>query len=83
MHEKRDINKDLLTYLLLLLISTTVTVLRDFYYVYWEYKKQVDENIPPVHPCRKIQFKLREKLTEELTRMEKLGLIKKMYEPTS
>ena len=31
-----------------------------------EYKIQVDENVPPVvHPCRKIPFKLRGKLTEE------------------
>jgi hypothetical protein len=44
-----------------------------------EYKIQVDENVPPVvRPCRKIPFKLRGKLTEELTRMEKLGVIKKI-----
>ena len=60
-----------------------MTVLRDLV-VYREYKIQVDENmLPVVHPCRKIPFKLREKLTEELTRMEKLGVIKKIYEPTS
>ena len=38
---------------------------------------------PVVHPCRKIPFKLRGKLTEVLTTMEKLGLIKKIDEPTS
>ena len=49
-----------------------------------EYKIRVDENVPPVvHPCRKIPFKLRRKHTEELTRMEKLGVIKKIDEPTS
>lgn len=49
-----------------------------------EHKIQVDESVTPVvHPCRKIPFKLREKLKEELARMEKLGVIKKIDEPTA
>ena len=37
---------------------------------------------PVVHPCRKVPFKLREKLKEELARMEKKEVIKKIDEPT-
>nr|XP_054602637.1 uncharacterized protein K02A2.6-like [Nothobranchius furzeri] len=43
----------------------------------------VDKNVPPVvHPGRKIPFALREKLKDELARMEKLEVIKKIDEPT-
>lgn len=37
---------------------------------------------PVVHPCRKVPFALQEKLKDELARMEKLGVIKKIDEPT-
>lgn len=37
---------------------------------------------PVVHPCRKVAFKLRQKLKEELARMEKMEVIKKIDEPT-
>ncbi|XP_061887621.1 uncharacterized protein K02A2.6-like isoform X2 [Entelurus aequoreus] len=43
----------------------------------------VDKNVfPVVHPCRKVPFALREKLKDELARMEKLGVIKRIDEPT-
>uniref|UniRef100_A0A3Q2DAV3 ribonuclease H n=1 Tax=Cyprinodon variegatus TaxID=28743 RepID=A0A3Q2DAV3_CYPVA len=48
-----------------------------------EHKIFVDKSVSPVvHPCRKIPFALRNKLKEELVRMEKLGVIKKIDEPT-
>ncbi|XP_054590187.2 retrovirus-related Pol polyprotein from transposon 412 [Nothobranchius furzeri] len=48
-----------------------------------QHKICVDKNVPPVvHPCRKIPFALREKLKDELARMEKLEVIKKIDEPT-
>ncbi|XP_038139714.1 uncharacterized protein LOC119782701 [Cyprinodon tularosa] len=48
-----------------------------------EHKICVDKSVSPVvHPCRKIPFALRNKLKEELVRMEKLGVIKKIDEPT-
>ncbi len=37
---------------------------------------------PVVHACRKVPFALREKLKEELARMEKLDVIKRIDEPT-
>lgn len=37
---------------------------------------------PVVQPCRKVPFALRGKLKDELARMEKLGVIKKIDEPT-
>ncbi|XP_072769847.1 LETM1 domain-containing protein 1 isoform X1 [Nerophis lumbriciformis] len=43
----------------------------------------VDKNVfPVVHPCRKVPFALREKLKDELARMEKLEVIKRIDEPT-
>ncbi|KAK0139299.1 hypothetical protein N1851_024069 [Merluccius polli] len=43
----------------------------------------VDESVSPVvHPCRKVPFKLRERLKEELARMEKMKVIQKIDEPT-
>lgn len=48
-----------------------------------KHKIRVDESVSPVvHPCRKVPFALREKLKEELARMEKLEVIKKIDEPT-
>lgn len=47
------------------------------------HKIHVDKSVTPVvHPCRKVPFALREKLKDELARMEKLGIIKKIDEPT-
>lgn len=44
---------------------------------------QVDETVPPVvHPCRKVPFALKHQLKEELDRMESLGVIRKIDEPT-
>lgn len=37
---------------------------------------------PVVHACRKVPFALREKLKDELARMEKLKVIQKINEPT-
>ncbi|KAL7883911.1 hypothetical protein SRHO_G00015690 [Serrasalmus rhombeus] len=48
-----------------------------------EHKIHVDETVAPVvHACRKVPFALREKLKEELGRMEKLKVIQKINEPT-
>ncbi|XP_020556682.2 uncharacterized protein K02A2.6 [Oryzias latipes] len=48
-----------------------------------EHRICVDKSVPPVvHPCRKVPFALREKLKDELARMEKLEVIKKIDEPT-
>lgn len=48
-----------------------------------EYHIEVDKEVTPVvNPCRKIPFPLQEKLKEELTRMENLGVIVKVEEPT-
>ncbi len=44
---------------------------------------QVDKTVPPVvHPCRKVPFALKQQLKEELDRMESLGVIQKIDEPT-
>ncbi|KAK3103001.1 hypothetical protein FSP39_015684 [Pinctada imbricata] len=43
----------------------------------------VDRNVPPVvHPSRKVPFKMRDKLKDELTRMESLNVIEKVNEPS-
>uniref|UniRef100_A0A8C4RHI8 Gypsy retrotransposon integrase-like protein 1 n=1 Tax=Erpetoichthys calabaricus TaxID=27687 RepID=A0A8C4RHI8_ERPCA len=48
-----------------------------------EHKIITDKNVSPViHPCRKVPFALKEKLAEELDRMESLQVIKKINEPT-
>lgn len=48
-----------------------------------EHKIHVDDTVAPVvHACRKVPFALREKLKEELARMEKLNVIQKINEPT-
>jgi len=47
------------------------------------YQIKIDPTISPVvHPPRKIPFTQREKVKEELDRMEKLGVIRKAEEPT-
>ncbi|KAL9986304.1 hypothetical protein ACROYT_G000436, partial [Oculina patagonica] len=47
------------------------------------YQIKIDPNVSPVvHPPRKIPFTQREKVKEELDRMEKLGVIRKAEEPT-
>lgn len=48
-----------------------------------EHRIIVDKTVTPVvHACRKVPFALRGKLKEELIRMEKPGVIKKIDEPT-
>ena len=48
-----------------------------------EYRIEIDDKVPPVvHPCRKIPFPMHEKLKEEIQRMEELGVISKVNEPT-
>ena len=48
-----------------------------------EHKIEIDENIKPVvTPCRKVAFKLRENLKQELDRMEEQNVICKENEPT-
>lgn len=48
-----------------------------------EHKISVDDTVTPVvHACRKVPFALRQKLKDELARMEKLNVIKKIDEPT-
>ena len=48
-----------------------------------EHKIEIDETIKPVvTPCRKVAFKLREKLKQELDRMEEQNVICKENEPT-
>ena len=47
------------------------------------YQIKIDPTVSPVvHPPRKIPFTQREKVKEELDRMEKLGVIRKAGEPT-
>ncbi|XP_077492075.1 uncharacterized protein LOC144102786 [Amblyomma americanum] len=38
--------------------------------------------VPVVHPARRVPFSLREPLREELNRMEKASIIKRVDEPT-
>lgn len=48
-----------------------------------EHSIKIDESVTPkVHPPRKIPMTLREKLKNELDRMEKLEVIKRIEEPT-
>lgn len=48
-----------------------------------EHKIHIEESVAPVvRACRKVPFALREKLKEELARMEKLKVIQKVDEPT-
>lgn len=48
-----------------------------------EHKRHIDKTVTPVvHACRKVPFALRERLKDELARMEKLNVIKKIDEPT-
>ncbi len=48
-----------------------------------EHRISIDDTVAPVvHACRKVPFALREKLKEELARMEKLDVIKRIDEPT-
>ncbi|XP_048747335.2 uncharacterized protein K02A2.6-like [Ostrea edulis] len=43
----------------------------------------IDKNVPPVvHAPRKVSFKMRDKLKEELDRMESLNVIEKVNEPS-
>lgn len=47
------------------------------------YQVKIDQSLTPeVHPPRKIPLTLREKVIEELDRMEELGVIHKVDEPT-
>ena len=47
------------------------------------YRIKIDPTVSPVvHPPRKIPCTQREKVKEELDRMEKLGVIRKAKEPT-
>ena len=48
-----------------------------------EYDIKIDESIPPViHPPRSVPCALRERVKEELQRLERLEIIKKVSEPT-
>ncbi len=48
-----------------------------------DHRISIDDTVAPeVHACRKVTFALQEKLKEELARMEKLDVIKKIDEPT-
>lgn len=48
-----------------------------------EHTIRVDKTVPPViHPCRKVPFALLKPLKEELDRMEKMDVIKRIDEPT-
>lgn len=49
----------------------------------WEHKITVDESVRPViHACRKVPFRVRDKSKGELDRMENMGVISKVNEPT-
>ncbi len=44
-----------------------------------KHRISIDDTVAPVvHACRKVPFALREKLKEELARMEKLDVIKRI-----
>ena len=48
-----------------------------------EYKVRLKPEVKPViHPCRKVPFPMLEKVKTELDRMEGLGVIAKVHEPT-
>ena len=48
-----------------------------------EIKLHVDKNVEPVvQPCRRIFLPLREKVEQELQRLEDAGIIEKVQEPT-
>lgn len=48
-----------------------------------EHTIQVDKSVPPViNPCRKVPFALQKPMKEELDRMERLGVIERIDEPT-
>ena len=48
-----------------------------------EYNIEIDPSVTPVvHPCRKIPFKQHEALRNELLRMEEIGVVVKVNEPT-
>ena len=49
-----------------------------------KHKIHVDPNVTPVvHPLRRIPISMRDKVKDELSRMEKEGIIKKVTKPTS
>ena len=48
-----------------------------------QYKFEVEENAEPVvHPPRRVPIALKEKLKQELERLQELGIIEKVTEPT-